>query len=218
VEIEWPPFPPDGVLERPATLDDIGSGLAAFVLPDPARRVELGLPRLGHLTGDGERQLGVVIQTEATEQGQVLVGVRHVGGSFSVCTPKDFDAAPRFLVLFRLPGFGIDEAQRALQEDGLSVARMRDVLAVRCDDGPVLFGRYAEGRLAAEELTGATRHTGQAAALEACDSLFEVSFLDLEEVLDEINTLIMAQDCLQERTHGFVFLEWNKSFNGPENP
>src|SRR5262249_17911938 len=93
MDIEWPPFPPDGVLERPATEEDIAAGRAAFVLRDPSRRlvgsrVALGLPRLGYYSDSGERWLGVVIQTETPDGQQIIVGVRHTDGSFSVCTPE----------------------------------------------------------------------------------------------------------------------------------
>ena len=63
------------------------------------------------------------------------------------------------------------------------------VLAVRWKKGPVLFIRHAIREKVAQEiaLLGDNPH---AEGLAACDALFEVSFLDLDEVLDESISLL----------------------------
>jgi hypothetical protein len=46
-------------------------------------------------------------------------------------------------------------------------------------------------------------------ALAACDRRFEVSFDDLELVLDDYNTMFEVQTILQELTGGYLHLAWN---------
>jgi hypothetical protein len=221
MDIEWPPFPARSALDRPATEADIAAGRAAFVMRDASgkligSRVELGLPRLGFSADNQGRRIGVVIQTEANA-GQCIVGIQHADGSYSVCSPEEFEAAPRCLILFHKVGFGINQALEALAGKGvLSVARMAEILAVRWGQGPVLFVRHAAGKLVAEELALIGKDSPHAAALSRCNALFEVSFLDLEEVLDEINTLIEVQCTLQEATQGLLYTGWNGQLSIPE--
>ena len=173
MDIEWPPFPPDGGLPgRPATEDDLAAGRAAFVLRDDSGRlvgspVKMGMPRLGFYTDGLERRLGVAVQVEATG-GRCVVGVRHEGGSFSVCSAEGFESAPRCLVLYRKPGYGLDQAQRELaviRGERFSVARRHDILAVRRKRGPVLFVRHAAGELVAQEVALIGEDNRHAAAL-----------------------------------------------------
>jgi hypothetical protein len=218
MDIEWPPFQPgDCLLDRPATEADIAAGRAAFVLRDNAGRlvgtpVRMGMPRLG-FAGSDDRKLGVAVQVEAAGE-RIVVGVRHAGGTFSICSAKEFESAPRFLVFYHKPGFGIDEAERALasgQGRDLSRTRRGDVLAVRWKEGPVLFVRHTVGEVVAEELAllGDNPH---AEGLAACDALFEVSFLDLDEVLDESISLLDVQWTFEdELVGGFEYLEWNNT-------
>jgi hypothetical protein len=219
VGIEWPPFQPgDRLLDRAATEADIAAGRAAFVLRDDAGRlvgtaVRMGVPRLGFATDGDDRRLGVAVQLEAAGE-RIVVGVRHEGGDFSICSPSEFESAPRFLVFYRKPGFGIDQAERALatgRGKQLNRARRGDVLAVRWKSGPVLFIRHAAGEAVVQEiaLIGDTPH---AEGLAGCDALFEVSFLDLDEVLDESISLLDVQWMFaDELAGGFEYLEWNRT-------
>jgi hypothetical protein len=217
VGIEWPPFQlGDRLLDRPASEADIAAGRAAFVLRDNAGRlvgspVPMGMPRLGFAVDGDERRLGIAVQVEAAGE-RIVVGVRHAGGTFSICSAKEFESAPRFLVFYRKPGFGIDEAERALASgrgQKLTRARCGEVLAVRCKKGPVLFIRHADGEVVAQEvaLLGDNPH---AEGLADCDALFEVSFVDLDEVLDESISLLDVQwTFADELASGFEYLEWN---------
>ena len=54
------------------------------------------------------------------------------------------------------------------------------------------------------------------ALAEACDAYIEVKFETLDEVLDEINTLIVVQFALQQATGGLLYRSWNQSFSGPD--
>ena len=51
---------------------------------------------------------------------------------------------------------------------------------------------------------------------ESCDGYVEIKFESLDEVLDEINTLIVVQTALQQATGGLLYRSWNQSFFGPD--
>jgi hypothetical protein len=53
-------------------------------------------------------------------------------------------------------------------------------------------------------------------AMGDCDARFEVSFEDLDEALDEINTMIEVQVGLQEVCDGILFLTWNGGLSSLE--
>jgi hypothetical protein len=215
MDIEWPPFQPgDRMLDRPATEEDIAAGRAAFVVRDESGRlvgspVKMGMPRLGFYTDGEERRIGLAVQVEAV-RGQVMVGVRHADGTFSICSAREFESAPRFLILYHKPGFGIGEAEKALAGGRLSLSRRDDVLAVRWEQGPELFIRHAVGEVVAQEVALLGDDHPHTEGLAACDALFEVSFLDLDEVLDESISLVDVQWTLaDEVAWGFEYLEWN---------
>jgi hypothetical protein len=49
-----------------------------------------------------------------------------------------------------------------------------------------------------------------------CDTQIEITFDNLEEVLDDANTLIDAQHLLQSDTGGLLYRSWNQLFSGPD--
>src|SRR5262245_27382193 len=111
------------------------------------------------------------------------------------------------LILFRDAHLGLDEAVHLLSDRGLCVRREGDSLAVRWDQGkgPVLTVGLVGGEVIRQEAEEIGEGTPHAAALSGCDARFEISFDDLDEVLDEINTLIEVQCTLQDATGGFLF-------------
>ena len=46
-----------------------------------------------------------------------------------------------------------------------------------------------------------------------CNECFEVTINDLDEALDEVNTLMEIQGALQDVSGGYLFLPWNGSFS-----
>ena len=52
--------------------------------------------------------------------------------------------------------------------------------------------------------------------LSKCDARFEITFDPLDEVLDEINTLIEVQLTLQDATQGFLYNTWNRELTSPD--
>ena len=53
------------------------------------------------------------------------------------------------------------------------------------------------------------------AAMRTLDARFEIAIDDLDEALDEINTLIDVQSALQEVSNGYLFLPWNGHLSEP---
>jgi hypothetical protein len=114
------------------------------------------------------------------------------------------------------PGLGLEDAERLLSDRGLQVTRKANALSVRWDDGPELsVTRSAEPHVA-EEAVEIAEGTPFAAELSRCDARFEIGIEDLDEVLDEINTLIEVQCTLQDATGGYLFNSWNGNLSGPE--
>jgi len=113
--------------------------------------------------------------------------------------------------------FGIDRAARLLTDRGLQVVRDADALFVRSDNGPemsLVFNAEADVAKEAAEIGEGTPFAGE---LIDCDARFEIGIEDLDEVLDEINTLIEVQSMLQQATSGYLFNSWNGELSGPDN-
>lgn len=123
------------------------------------------------------------------------------------------------LLFFRDPDaeFTPDRLKQALADTGVTVEGEAEPFALRCGDGPTLYSSIIRGEVAAvlaERLMGrGHKHRAMAAA---CDAYIEIKFESLDEVLDEINTLIDVQAALQAATGGLLYLSWNQSFSGPD--
>jgi hypothetical protein len=90
--------------------------------------------------------------------------------------------------------------------------------AYRFGDGPILYVSITRGEFVeafGRRLMGRKRKYRP--LIEGCDTQIEITFRDLEEVLDEINTLIDIQATLQEATGGLLYRSWNQTFSGPED-
>lgn len=123
---------------------------------------------------------------------------------------------PCCFILFHKPEFQLENAADALRSRGLVVDSQANALKVTWGDGPQLrvhFARGAEVRQEAEDIGAGTRYTEM---FKGFDSRFEISFDDLNAVLDEINTLIEVQICLQQATGGFLFNSWNGQLTPPD--
>ncbi len=120
------------------------------------------------------------------------------------------------LILFHQPDFDLARANALLTERGLSVTSNGDSLFVRWSDGPTLGVALRRGPKVQAEATKIGRGTSHAVALAACDAQLEISVADLEEVLDEMNTLIETQATLQSATGGWMFNTWNEQLSAPD--
>jgi len=104
----------------------------------------------------------------------------------------------------------LDKAQDVLEQDGLTVEKENSRLTCFRDSSPkftIYLNRGEDIQTEAKEI--AEEYPNYRSRLKNCDARFEISFADLSEVLDEINTLIDIQLTLQDETEGIVFTSWN---------
>ncbi len=118
-------------------------------------------------------------------------------------------------IFFQGGPFDLGDAARALTDRGISVTSHSDQLTVRWDDGPEMTIVLARGGHVQQEAAEIGENSPHAAAMSLCDARFEVGFESLDEVLDEINTLIEVQTALQDLTQGFLFNTWNGRLLAP---
>jgi hypothetical protein len=114
------------------------------------------------------------------------------------------------MILFHDAGFGLNDAHRILTERGLTVNQDGNAMSVQWEDGPILRLRLVSGQRIQQEAEKIGAGTPYAIPLSECNARFEITFDNLAEVLDEINTLIEVQTTLQEATQGFLYNTWNR--------
>jgi hypothetical protein len=126
-----------------------------------------------------------------------------------------------FLLFFRDPEekFTPEVLKKVLGDEGVTVSGEKQPFALRWSDGPTLYASIDRGEvaevLASRLMDGRDqRHRDLVAA---CDAHIEITFESLDEVLDEINTLIVVQSALQQATGGLLYRSWNQTFSGPED-
>ena len=124
------------------------------------------------------------------------------------------------LIFFRDPKSTFTPARmkQALAADGVTADGDAEPFALRWGDGPTLYASIIRGEVAAL-LAGRLMGRGRKhrALADASDSYIEIKFESLDEVLDEINTLIQVQATLQKATGGLLYCSWNQSFSGPQD-
>jgi hypothetical protein len=108
--------------------------------------------------------------------------------------------------------------RQLLRGVGLTVTGRKEPFSVRSGDGPTLYvsihrGSYIETVI--RGLVGPRRK--HRTMIPGCDTEIKIVLSDIEEVLDEINTLIDVQSTLQAATHGLMYLSWNHNFAGPDD-
>ncbi len=122
----------------------------------------------------------------------------------------------RCFIFFSRSSFGLQDADRALSNAGLSVSPSRSALKVSWHSGPVLSVTVLHGPAARAEAACLPRHPIHSQAIEAATGLLRITFADRNAVLDEANTLIETQLTLQAATSGILYTAWNHQFSAPE--
>jgi hypothetical protein len=124
------------------------------------------------------------------------------------------------LLFFRDPqaNFTPERLKQLLGDRGATVTGDEQPYAVRWRDGPTLYVSIIRGEVA-EILAGRLMGRGRKYRdlIPGCDTYVEITFQSLDEVLDEINTLIDVQATLQEAAGGLMYRSWNQTFSGPED-
>jgi hypothetical protein len=128
------------------------------------------------------------------------------------------DARPaRYLVLYTASsGLTLDRAGAVLRESGFVVEARPPGLRARWRKGPELRLAIVDPAAAVRSVRGACDDDAVFRALEAVDTVIEVTFDDLHEALDEANTLIESQMQLQAASGGVLCLCWNGAMTLPE--
>jgi hypothetical protein len=119
------------------------------------------------------------------------------------------------LVFFRSGASDLDAAARSLAGYGLTVARQSDQLFASRPGSPQFCIRLAAGESVRAEAAKIGEGTPHEDAMRECDARFEIGIDDLDEALDEINTLMEVQGALQDASQGFLFLPWNSNLSEP---
>lgn len=119
------------------------------------------------------------------------------------------------LIFFRSGRCDLDAAEKSLSARGLSVSRIGDRLDVTWYDGPKLRVALANGKWVKEEAVEIAERHPRARDMANCDVRFEILFDDLDEVLDEINTLVEVQATLQKVSAGYMLNTWNDELSCP---
>jgi hypothetical protein len=125
------------------------------------------------------------------------------------------------LFFFRDPAkaFTMERLRECLRAEWLTVTGDTEPLAVRYKKrpGPTLFVSISRGdylETIVRSLVG--RHRKYRKLIPGIDTEVKVEFHDLEEVLDDLDTLTNVQRGLQTGTGGLGYNSWNQVFFGPD--
>jgi hypothetical protein len=118
-----------------------------------------------------------------------------------------------FLIFFRAGSASLEGATDSLAGYGLTVVRKDDYLEVSRLGSPTYRVRIAQGSHVSSKARDIAAGTPYEEAMRDCNECFEVTINDLDEALDEVNTLMEIQGALQDVSGGHLFLPWNGSFS-----
>ncbi len=121
-------------------------------------------------------------------------------------------------VFFQAGACDLECAGQALAKTGLAVSKGDGFLRVGRPGAPTYRVRLSTEphvQVEAAEIAAGTPHES---AMRACAARFEIEIDDLDEALDEINTLMEVQGGLQEASNGYLFIPWSGSLSAPWNP
>ena len=124
------------------------------------------------------------------------------------------------LIFFRDPKAEFTPARlkELLADRGLTVTGETEPLVVRWDDGPTLFVSIQRGHFIEAVIRGLVgKRRKHRTLIAGCDTQVKIQLSDVEEVLDEINTLIEVQAAIQDATGGLMYMSWNHNFAGPDD-
>jgi len=121
------------------------------------------------------------------------------------------------MIFFHSGKYDLASAQQSLIHRGLRVSRLVDSLEVQWEMGPILRVGLSNEKWVKQEAAEISERNPRVPALATCDARFEISFEDLDQVLDETNTLIEVQATLQNDTKGYAFNTWNGELMCPDD-
>jgi hypothetical protein len=122
------------------------------------------------------------------------------------------------LVFFRDPRaeFTPERMVKVLKDAGLTVHGRSEPFSVAWDDGPALLVSMQRGTQIEAVIRGLVgRRRKFRASVADCDTQIKIELTDLDQTLDEVNTLIQVQSALQAASGGMIYMSWNDSFQSP---
>lgn len=118
-------------------------------------------------------------------------------------------------VFFRSGTCDLDAVARSLMEHGLTVTHHGDHFTTAWPDSPQFRVWLEVGEAVRTEAAEIGAGTPHEAAMRECDARFEIGIDDLDEALDEFNTLMEVQCAIQDASQGYLFLPWNGNLAEP---
>lgn len=109
----------------------------------------------------------------------------------------------------------LSDAEIACTNAKLDVERQDDCLVVSYPDAPSFTVYFSDEPQVLEEAIEIGEGSEFADQLARCGARFEVVVDDLDEAVDEMNTMIFLQGALQELTSGYLFLSWSGEIMPP---
>lgn len=119
------------------------------------------------------------------------------------------------MVFFRIGDCDLEAAASALRGYGLTVSGEGDRLVVGRPGSPRFWVHLSSAPQVQVEAAEIGTGTPDEVAMRECGARFEVEIEDLDEALDEINTLMEVQGALQDASRGYLFLPWNGTLSKP---
>lgn len=118
-------------------------------------------------------------------------------------------------VFFRRGACDLRRAEQELRKCKLTVRQDGSSLLVGTPESPTYRVSLVGQPHVLEEARRIAQGTEHERALGQCDARFEIAIPDLDEALDEINTLIDVQQALQTASSGYLFCAWNGAIDPP---
>jgi len=118
-------------------------------------------------------------------------------------------------VFFPSSACSLQGAADSFDEYGFDVERTQESLIAGRPGTPCFVVTLVVGEEVLEHARKIGEGTAHAQSMASCNACFEILIEDLDEALDEINTLMEVQGALQDASGGFLYLPWNGNLCEP---
>lgn len=112
----------------------------------------------------------------------------------------------------------LSEIKRTLEQQGMQVQEVATEktksLVLRVDRATIAIA-IARGDEVREVAQALGADSPYASVLEQCDTRLEISYLDIDKLLDEATTMAKVQSVLQNATQGILYNTWDGHLSGP---